>query len=76
VVLLTPRFGLGLDGEHSGERAASCGPPVFAAAGGKTSRRVYKQLTEFRVWASRDVGQRELCVQRYRVVGRLEVLYQ
>ena len=25
------------DGEHSGERAARCNPPVFAAPGGKIS---------------------------------------
>jgi hypothetical protein len=36
-VLLAPRFGFGRDGAHSGERAARCDPPVFAAPAGKMS---------------------------------------
>jgi hypothetical protein len=35
--LLAPRFRLRQDGEHTGERAARCDPPVFAAPGGKMS---------------------------------------
>jgi hypothetical protein len=39
-VLLAPRFKFGQDDAHSGERAARCDPPVFAAAGGKMSLQV------------------------------------
>jgi hypothetical protein len=36
-VLLSPRFRLGNNVEHSDERAARCDPPVLAASGGKMS---------------------------------------
>ena len=36
-VLLSPKFSFGQDGAHSGERAACCDPPVFAAPCGKIS---------------------------------------
>ena len=36
-VLLAPRFRFGQDGEHSGEQAVRCDPPVYAGLGGKMS---------------------------------------